>query len=165
MIIIIYYQLSLKTCNYFISLNDTVLNLEPYCNLLKILKLRRRYQGVLVTKEVVQKLLEEPETKKVVSVLATLCEQTNLTLDKCKIQIKKWIMNSVSHNRNKSNYNTNQDHLVHSNLWANINKIQILNINRNNSANLPTTKTWFNKFLHKFTRTNLSTSKLFKKIK
>jgi hypothetical protein len=120
---------------------------------------------VLTIKEVVQRLLEESGTKKVVSALAILYEQTNRIPVKCKILIKKWIMNSVSHNHNKSNNNTSQDHLVHINPWTNTNKMQILNINPNNSANLLIAKTWFSKFLPKYTRTNLSTNKLFKKIK
>ncbi len=41
----------------------------------------------------------------------------------------------------------------------------ILNTNLNNSVNLPSTKIWSSKFLHKFILTNLSISKLFKKIR
>lgn len=43
--------------------------------------------------------------------------------------------------------------------------MQILNTNLNNLVNLPSTKIWSSKFLHKFILTNLSISKLFKKIK
>ena len=43
--------------------------------------------------------------------------------------------------------------------------MQILNINLNNLVNLPSTKIWSSKFLHKFILTNLSISKLFQKVR
>lgn len=43
--------------------------------------------------------------------------------------------------------------------------MQILNINLNNLVNLPSTKIWSSKFLHKFILTNLTINKLFKKIR
>jgi len=74
-------------------------------------------------------------------------------------------MNLVSHNLKKYNNNISQDHLVHRIPWPNTNKMQILNINHNNLVNLPSTKIWASKFLHKFILTNLSISKLFQKVR
>lgn len=57
--------------------------------ILKILKHPKKYPEVPAIKEIVQRLQEESETKKVVSVPATLCAQTNQIPVKCKIPIKK----------------------------------------------------------------------------